>query len=159
MLPARQQAFLPPLAADALLCGLVPGVPVTFSAKNRLALSTSVKENHTWKSVCVCPWLVQSLPLISVLFKKQMQCYLFVKTHDGKTITKLVFLPHWFRTLRRNFNGSWAGRAVGVSVLWLQVAFEKDSVLWILWWLVVAESTLMEQGESQSSQVSGQGGT
>lgn len=44
-----------------------------------------------------------------------------------------------------------------VSVLWLQVAFEKDGVLWILWWLVVAESTLMEQGELQSSQVSGRG--
>lgn len=44
-----------------------------------------------------------------------------------------------------------------VSVLWLQVAFEKDGVLWILWWLVVAESTLMEQKELQSSQVSGRG--
>lgn len=42
-----------------------------------------------------------------------------------------------------------------VSVLWLQVALEKDGVLWILRWLVVAESTLMEQGELQSSQGSG----
>lgn len=75
------------------------------------------------------PWLVQSLQLVSVLFKNQMQCYLFVKIHDGKTITKLVFLPHWFRALRRHFNGSWDGRVVDVSMLWLQVAFEKDSVL------------------------------
>lgn len=50
---ARQQAFLSPLAEEALLCGLVCGVPVVIRAKNRMVLETKLKGTHTW-SLAVC---------------------------------------------------------------------------------------------------------
>lgn len=45
---ARHQAFLSPLAEEALLCGVVCGVPVVIRAKNRIALETRLKGKHTW---------------------------------------------------------------------------------------------------------------
>lgn len=45
---ARQQTFLSPLAEEALLCGLVCGVPVVIRAKNWTALETKLKGKHIW---------------------------------------------------------------------------------------------------------------